>query len=106
MHGQLESGCWTDRVDLDPIGKHTGLYRHRKGNLKGRNYSTLDDDKSQSALRLLIEVDRAHGSHNEPIHEAVMYGLEALLKAPESLAKSSRKQEEEVPRHRADERRR
>lgn len=81
MHGQLESGCWTDRVDFDPNGKHTGLYRHKKGNVKGRNYSTLDDDKSQSALRLLIEVDRAHGFHNEPIHEAVLYGLEALLKA-------------------------
>ena len=59
MHGQLESGCWTDRVDFDPNGKHTGLYRHKKGNVKGRNYSTLDDDKSQSALRLLIDVDRA-----------------------------------------------
>lgn len=81
MHGQLESGCWTDRVDFDPKGKHTGLYRHQKGNPKGRNYSTLDDDKSQSALRLLIEVDRSHGFKNQEIHEAVMYGLEALLKA-------------------------
>ena len=81
MHGQLESGCWTDRVDFDPKGKNAGLYRYQKGNAKGRNYSTLDDDKSQSALRLLIEVDRSHGFKNEAIHEAVTYGLEALLKA-------------------------
>ncbi len=81
IYGQLESGCWTDRVDFDPKGKHTGRYRHQQGNAKGRNYSTLDDDKSQSALRLLMEVDRAHEFKNEAIHEAVMFGLEALLKA-------------------------
>lgn len=81
LHGQLESGCWTDRVDFDPKGKNAGLYRHGKGNPKGRNYSTLDDDKSQSALRLLIEVDRANGFQEKSIHEAVQYGLEALLKA-------------------------
>ena len=80
MHGQLESGCWTDRVDFDPKGKNTGYYRHGKGNAKGRNYSTLDDDKSQSALRCLIEVDRAHGFKEKSIHESVQYGLEALLK--------------------------
>jgi len=81
MHGQMESGCWTDRVDFDPKGKSTGYYRHGKGNAKGRNYSSLDDDKSQSALRCLIEVDRAHGFKEKSIHESVQYGLEALLKA-------------------------
>ena len=81
MHGQLESGCWTDRVDFDPKGKNVGRYRHEKGNAQGRNYSSLDDDKSQSALRFLIELDRAHGFQETAIHEAVQYGLEALLKA-------------------------
>ncbi len=81
MHGQLESGCWTDRVDFDPQGKNTGRYRKNQGNRNGRNYSTLDDDKSQSALRCLIEVDRAHGFKQTSVHESVQYGLEALLKA-------------------------
>lgn len=81
MHGQLESGCWTDRVDFDPKGKNAARYRHGKGNAQGRNYSSLDDDKSQSALRFLIELDRAHGFQEAAIHEAVQYGLEALLKA-------------------------
>ena len=81
MHGQLESGCWTDRVDFDSKGKNTARYRHGKGNAQGRNYSSLDDDKSQSALRFLIELDRAHGFQEIAIHEAVQYGLEALLKA-------------------------
>lgn len=81
LHGQLESGCWTDRVDFDPAGKNAGRYRHGKGKKNGRNYSTLDDDKSQAALRLLIETDRALKFENAAIHEAVEYGLNALLKA-------------------------
>jgi PelA/Pel-15E family pectate lyase len=81
LHGQLESGCWSDRVDFDPAGKNAGRYRHGQGKKNGRNYSTLDDDKSQAALRLLIEVDRALKFEDQSIHEAVQYGLESLLKA-------------------------
>ena len=81
LHGQLESGCWTDRVDFDPAGKNAGKYRHGKGKKSGRNYSTLDDDKTQAALRLMIEVDRALKFEDTTIHEAVEYGLDALLKA-------------------------
>ena len=81
LHGQLESGCWSDRVDFDPAGKNAGQYRYGKGKKNGRNYSTLDDDKSQAALRLMIEVDRALKFEDKTIHEAVEYGLEALLKA-------------------------
>ncbi len=81
LHGQLESGCWTDRVDFDPNGENTGRYRKNQGMRTGRNYSTLDDDKSQAALRCLIEVDRAHGFKETSVHEGVQFGLEALLKA-------------------------
>jgi PelA/Pel-15E family pectate lyase len=81
MHGQLQSGCWSDRVDFDPAGKNAGAYRHGKGKSKGRNYSTLDDDKSQAALRLLIEVDRVLNFQDAAIHEAVEFGLDRLLKA-------------------------
>lgn len=81
IYGQLESGCWSDRVDFDAHGKHADVYRNGKGNPQGRNYSTLDDDKSQSALRLLMEVDRSLQFKNPTVHEAVEYGLEAILKA-------------------------
>ena len=81
MHGQLASGCWTDRVDFDPSGKNADRYRNGKGKSKGRNYSTLDDNKSQSALRLLMKVDRLLEFKDESIHQAVQYGLDALLKA-------------------------
>ncbi len=81
VHGQLESGCWSDRVDFNPAGKNADRYRHGKGSSKGRNYSSLDDDKSQSALRLLIEVDRALNVKDAVIHESVQYALDSLLKA-------------------------
>ena len=81
LHGQLESGCWSDRVDFDPAGKNAARYRDGRGKKNGRNYSTLDDDKTQAALRLLIEVDRALKFEDKTIHEGVEYGLEALLKA-------------------------
>jgi PelA/Pel-15E family pectate lyase len=81
IHGQLLSGGWSDRVDFDPAGKNTGLYRNGKGKSKGRNYSTLDDDKSQSALCFLIQLDQELGFKNSQIHEAVAFGLESLLKA-------------------------
>ncbi len=81
MHGQLESGGWTDRVDFDPNGKNADRYRNGKGRSKGRNYSTLDDDKTQSALRFLIELDRELKFEDAAIHESVAVALDSLLKA-------------------------
>jgi len=81
LFGQLESGGWADRVDFDPAGKNTGRYRNGRGKAKGRNYSTLDDDKSQSAIRFLIRLDQLLKFENTRIHEAVSFALESLLKA-------------------------
>ena len=81
VYGQLASGGWADRIDFESAGKKADRYRNGKGSRKGRNYSTLDDDKSQSALRLLIEVDRALKFEDAVIHEAVQYALSSLLKA-------------------------
>lgn len=81
IFGQLESGGWADRVDFDPQGKNTGRYRAGRGKAKGRNYSTLDDDKSQSAIRFLIRLDHQLEFKNERLHEAVSFALESLLKA-------------------------
>lgn len=79
--GQLESGGWTDRVNFDPKSKTTGRYRGGRGNAKGRDVSSLDDDKTQSALRFLIEMDRALEFRDAEIHDACLVALESLLKA-------------------------
>ncbi len=79
IYGQLESGCWQNSVDFEP-GKSENNYRNGYGGSK-RNYSTLDDDISQSALTFLITMDKELEFKNEKIHEAAEYGFNALLNA-------------------------
>ena len=79
IHGQLESGAWTNSICFDPSSKLTGQYRNGKG--KGRNFSTLDDGISQAAIRFLVLLDQSTDFKNKTIHEAAMVALNALLKA-------------------------
>lgn len=79
VHGQLESGGWTNSVDFNPRGDNVAQYRNGRG--KGKNNSTLDDGITQGALRLLMHVDRAHEFRHAEIHEAARIALDALLAA-------------------------
>jgi hypothetical protein len=81
IHGQLESGGWSQRIDFDPKGTHAGRYRNGKGNPKGRNHSSLDDDQTQSSLQFLSRIDRALDFKDAKIHESARYALDSLLKA-------------------------
>ena len=80
VYGQLESGGWTQVIDFgaEP-GRRTGKYRNGKGG--EWNASSLDDGQTQSALQLLALVDRALKFEHEAIHEASLFGLNALLGA-------------------------
>lgn len=84
--GQLASGGWDYRIDFDP--EESKRWHYRRDVLAGdketgerRNRTTLDDNNSQSAFQLLMRVDKVLGFKDETIHGAVMYGLDALLKA-------------------------
>ena len=84
--GQLASGGWDYRVDFDVEGSKRWYYRRdvEAGDMEAgerRNTTTLDDDNTQSALRLLMRVDRATGFADADVRRAVEYGLEALLEA-------------------------
>lgn len=81
VYGQLESGAWTASIDFEPNGAKADRYRHGKGRAKGKNYSTLDDDKSQAAMRLMMQVDQALEFKDAEIHDSAMVALESLLKA-------------------------
>lgn len=81
LYGQLESGGWTASIDFDPKGPHADRYRNGKGRAKGKNYSTLDDDKSQAAVCLLIKVDKALEFKDAEIHDATQLALKSLLAA-------------------------
>ncbi len=78
IYGQLESGGWTNSIDFDPKGR-TAQYRNGKG--RGKNNSSLDDDQTQSAIRFLVQLDRAYDFKNETIHDAATTALDALLAA-------------------------
>ena len=84
--GQLASGGWDYRIDFDPAA--SGNWHYRRDVEDGdrttgerRNRTTLDDDNTQSALRLLMRVDQHLDFADAELHRAVVYGLESLLEA-------------------------
>lgn len=83
VNGQLESGGWDNMIEFDPDVRRRYAYRvdHREDPDDLRNTTTFDDDKSQSALRFLMSLDREREFKDEAIHEAVEYALEAVLRA-------------------------
>ena len=79
VYGQLKSGGWKQSIDFNPNGDKVALYRNGKG--KGNNYSSLDDEQSQTCIEFLAKLDRALEFKDEVIHEAILYALDGLLKA-------------------------
>lgn len=81
VSAQLKSGGWDSRFEL--AAEHRKRYAYRvDGERAGkRNYTTFDDNKSQSALMLLMHVDEALKFKSGKIHEAVEYALEHMLAA-------------------------
>lgn len=83
VKGQLQSGGWDNYMEFDPAKRASFAYRAdgTPAGGKAKNATTLDDNKSQSALRFLMQVDRALDFKDAAIHEAALYGLEGLIKA-------------------------
>jgi len=79
VYGQLDSGGWRNSIDFDPAGPRIDQYRNGKG--KGKNFSTLDDNITQSTLCFLMKLDAATKSGEADIHGAVEYALPRLLAA-------------------------
>ncbi len=78
-YGQLKSGGWTNSVDFDPRSPRTAAYRNGKG--RGKDNSSLDDGQSQSAIRLMIHVDKAHRFRHAAVRQSAEVALNALLNA-------------------------
>lgn len=81
VHGQLRSGGWDYRVEFEPERRGRYQYRVDPPREDVRNTTTLDDDTTQAALRLLTRVDKALNFHDQEVHDAARYGLEQVLKA-------------------------
>jgi PelA/Pel-15E family pectate lyase len=81
VNGQLQSGGWRQVIHFaKPERGRIGRYRARPG-IGSWNVSSLDDDQTQAALRMLTRADRALNFKHAAIHDAALYGLDALLKA-------------------------
>ena len=84
--GQLASGGWDYRIDFDAEQSKRWHYRRdiERGDVDTgdrRNRTTLDDNNTQSALQLLMRVDKVQNFEDGEVHAAVQFGLDALLKA-------------------------
>ena len=81
VQGQLRSGGWAHLIEFDEKDRRRYAFRTSPAGKKQRNWTTLDDNKTQSALLFMMRVDRALDFKDEKIHEATRYALDALLKA-------------------------
>jgi PelA/Pel-15E family pectate lyase len=83
VRGQLCSGGWDYIVEFDESKR--APYRYRvdgcEGDAKAQDPTTLDDNVTQAALRLLMRVDRETELKEKAIHEAALAALAALEKA-------------------------
>lgn len=81
---QLESGGWQNPSETDPQARHGHRYRvdasAESGSKKSKNRSTLDDNKTQSCLLFLMRLDAETGFRDAPLHAAVIFGLDSLVK--------------------------
>lgn len=81
VRSQLVSGGWSAHFDLESPGRRRYAYRVDGDDRGSNNRTTFDDNKSQSALMLLMHVDEELEFENEKIHEAVQYALARMLEA-------------------------
>jgi hypothetical protein len=103
IRGQLQSGGWYYRVELDPARRREFRYRlgpasAKRASQRGRgdvaegwdlwkkrenkdDITIVDDDNTPSAVRFLVHLDRALDFKDGPVHEAANYALASLLKA-------------------------
>lgn len=81
VRGQLQSGGWDYRIEFAPKERARYAYRVDGGDPSQRNTSTLDDNTTQAALRLLMHVDAVLEFKDSAIHEAAEFGLKSLVKS-------------------------
>ncbi len=81
VKGQLRSGGWDYRIEFDAAKRGQYAYRVEAPGPKAKNVTTLDDNNTQEAVRLLMRVDWALDLKDDKIHEATAYALTCLLKS-------------------------
>lgn len=78
VQGQLRSGGWTYSIRFDPGARERFAYLADASRSGGANASTLDDDTTQAAVRLLLRLDRTLRGRDRSIRESLDAALNAL----------------------------
>ena len=81
IQGQLRTGGWRESIEFDPAERKKFAYRVEKPRDKQNNHTTFDDDKTQSAMRLLMRLDQVLKFKDERLHEASLFALDSVVKA-------------------------
>jgi hypothetical protein len=86
VKGQYCTGGWDYYIEFDPAKRGQFPYRaagacHRFDASAPERPTTLDDNVTQAAVRLLMRVDRELGFKDAPIHDAARFALDSLVKA-------------------------
>ncbi len=77
--GQMRSGGWQAMIEFEPERRKKWAYRVDPPREKAKDQSSLDDDKTQSALRFVMRLDQALNFQDEDVHEMARYALNGLL---------------------------
>ncbi|HUG81249.1 MAG TPA: pectate lyase [Bryobacterales bacterium] len=90
VRGQVCSGGWSYIIEFDPQARKDYPYR-AEGNCDGFNVkrgvegghpaTTLDDNVTQAAVRVMMRVDRELDFKDKAIHEAALTALDSLIRA-------------------------
>ncbi len=81
IQGQLRTGGWRESIEFDPNERKKFAYRVEKERERQKNHTTFDDDKTQSAMRLLMRLDQTLKFKDEKLHEASLFSLDSVVKA-------------------------
>jgi hypothetical protein len=87
VNGQYCSGGWDYYIEFDPSKRAQfpyradGCTRPSGAGAGAERPTTLDDNVTQAAVRLLMRVDRALDFKDAPIHDAARFALDSLVKA-------------------------
>jgi hypothetical protein len=86
VKGQYCSGGWDYYIEFEPQKRAQFPYRADgrcggQGSAESPRPTTLDDNVSQAAVRVLMRVDRALDFKDAAIHEAARFALDSLISA-------------------------
>jgi len=86
VKGQMCSGGWDYNTELDPEKRKNYRYRidqpcDDQPTQTQRNMTNLDNNTTQTVMRLMMRVDRALNFKNKDIHQASLYALDTLIRA-------------------------